>query len=155
MYATILWATDGSHEADVALQEALRLLEPGGRLIAFHCDQRFIGSRASGIPIFPDEDDRRRRVSEQVDQLRDEGINAELVIECTTRDAGAEVAAAAENEHVDAIVCGTRGLHGIVGFLAGSTASRVARHATVPVMVVPVDTPAHPDRNVAVEGAAV
>ena len=35
MYTTILWATDGSPEADGALSEALDLLEPGGKLIAF------------------------------------------------------------------------------------------------------------------------
>ena len=48
MYETVLWATDGSPLADGALRVALELLEPGGRLIAFHCDERFLGGRRVG-----------------------------------------------------------------------------------------------------------
>ena len=48
MYSRILWATDGSPHADAALREALALLEPGGEIIAFHSDQRFVGSHIGG-----------------------------------------------------------------------------------------------------------
>ena len=73
MYTTLLWATDGSPEADLALSEALELLTPGGRIIAFHCDQRFIGGRSGGAPVLADELDRRRRVEKQVEELRSGG----------------------------------------------------------------------------------
>ena len=55
MYATILWATDGSPEADGALHEALGLLEPGGILVALHCNQRFTGGRVGGASVEVDE----------------------------------------------------------------------------------------------------
>jgi nucleotide-binding universal stress UspA family protein len=38
---------------------------------------------------------------------------------------------------VDAIVCGTRGLHGVTALMNGSVAARVLKRATVPVVVVP------------------
>jgi nucleotide-binding universal stress UspA family protein len=38
MYQTVIWATDGSEAADVALTEALHLTEPTGKLVAVHCD---------------------------------------------------------------------------------------------------------------------
>ncbi|HZQ80932.1 MAG TPA: universal stress protein [Gaiellaceae bacterium] len=154
MYPTILWATDGSHEADVALHEALRLLEPGGRLIAFHCDQRFTGGRIGGLPVYPDETDRQRRIEERVEELRADGVDVDLVFDSTSRDAASEIAAAAETAHVDAIVCGTRGLHGVVGFLNGRSAARVLRHASVPVIVVPAHAPLHAD-PLETEGAPV
>ena len=83
MYTTLLWATDGSPEADLALSEALELLTPGGRIIAFHCDQRFIGGRSGGAPVLADELDRRRRVEKQVEELRSGGVDAELFVETT------------------------------------------------------------------------
>jgi len=154
MYPTILWATDGSHEADVALHEALRLLEPGGRLVAFHCEQRFAGGRSGGLPVYPDEPDRRQRIEERVEELRAEGFDVELVVDPTRRDAASEIAAAAETAHAAAIVCGTRGAHGLAGFLNGSSAARVLRHASVPVIVVPVHAHVHADPR-SVEGAPV
>jgi nucleotide-binding universal stress UspA family protein len=154
MYRTILWATDGSHEAEIALSEARRLLDPGGHLIAFHCDQRFGGSRVAGIPILADEFDRVQQIAEVVEDLRADGVHAELVVESTTKNVGAAITAAAGRGHVDAIVCGTRGLHGLVGFLSGSTAAAVARHASVPVIVVPVASPVHASTT-SVEGVPV
>ena len=66
MYSSILWATDGSPHADAALQEALTLLEPGGQIIAFHCDQRLVGSHMGGDSVLLDEPDRLTHVDEQV-----------------------------------------------------------------------------------------
>ena len=83
MYTTLLWATDGSAEADLALSEALELLAPGGRLVAFHCDQRFMGGRSAGAPVLADEFDRLRHIEEQVEALRATGIDAEIDVETT------------------------------------------------------------------------
>jgi nucleotide-binding universal stress UspA family protein len=148
MYSTILWATDGSSPSDAALEEALRLLEPGGHLIAFHCDQRFTSSRIGGLPVYPDEPDRVEHIHHQVEELKERGIDVELVIERTHGEPVQEIVDEAEKTHVDAIVCGTRGLHGLAGVVSGSSASRLVRHAPVPVVVVPahVAEPAtHPE----------
>src|SRR5205823_12064287 len=110
MYETVLWATDASTEADGALEEALRLLQPGGRLIAFHCDERLRSGRSGGMPVVADENDRRRKLRAQVDQLLTDGIDAKLFVETTHHDTTREIARAAENCEADVIVCGTRGL---------------------------------------------
>jgi nucleotide-binding universal stress UspA family protein len=57
MYRTVLFATDATPTSDRALPEALRLLDAGGRLIVFHCDERFMAGRVGGIPVAADEPD--------------------------------------------------------------------------------------------------
>ncbi len=137
MYSTLLWATDGSPDADLALAEALELLASGGRLVAFPCDQRFMGDRAPGAPALADEYDRRRHIEEQVNELRAAGIDAALDIELTEHGTPREIGAVADHAGADAIVCGTRGLGGLFGLLTGSVAADLLRQATVPVIVVP------------------
>ena len=137
MYTTLLWATDGSAEADLALSEALELLAPGGRLVAFHCDQRFMGGRTAGVPVLADEFDRRRHIEAQVKGLQETGIDAEIEVEITNHGTPREIAAVADHVGADAIVCGTRGLGGLFGLLTGSVAADLLRRATVPVIVVP------------------
>ncbi len=137
MYTTLLWATDGSPEADLAQSEALELLAPGGHLIAFHCDQRFMGGRTGGASVIADEADRRLHIERQVERLQAAGIEAEIHVEATSHATPREIAAVAEQVGADAIVCGTRGLGGLSGLLTGSVAADLLRRASVPVIVVP------------------
>lgn len=136
MYRTVLWATDGSAVADGALPEALKLLEPDGQLIAFHCDERFAGGRLGGGTVFVDELDRLAKIRAQVDQLNAAGIDVRLIVEKTHQNAAGEIAAAAEIHHADVIVCGTRGFGVVAGAVAGSVAMRLPHLATRPVVVV-------------------
>ena len=136
MYGTVLWATDGSEGADGALDEARRVLEPNGRLIAFHCDERFAGSRVNGASIAADEPDRKAKIHKQVDALRAEGIEVTLVVDVTHHNAAGEIAAAAKEHDADVIVCGTRGLGSVAGVFAGSVAMRLPHVAACPVLVV-------------------
>jgi nucleotide-binding universal stress UspA family protein len=137
MYATILWATDASKTADGSLFEALRLLEPGGRLIAFHCDERFSGGRAGGAPLLADETDRRVKLQAQVAELRERGIDAELVVKTTHHTTASQILKAAAVYEVDAIVCGSRGFGVVAGALTGSVSMRLPHLAPCPVIVVP------------------
>jgi len=137
MYTTLLWATDGSPECDHSLDTALALLEPHGHLIAYHCDQRFLGHGPGSAPVLADELERQRRLAAQVESLRARGIDAHLRIESTVDSPPAEIAAAAIDAGADAIVCGTRSLHGLRAFMSESVAARLLRSATVPVIVVP------------------
>jgi nucleotide-binding universal stress UspA family protein len=137
MYSSILWATDGSPEADGALHAALELLEQGGKLVAFHSDQRFAGSHIAGEPVAVDESERRQHIEEQVEELRSTGVAVEHLVRPTHRDPSHEIPAVAAELGVDAIVCGTRGPHGLDALLNGSVAARILKHATVPVVVVP------------------
>lgn len=136
MYRTVLWATDASPVADGALPEAVQLLEPGGHLIAFHCDERFLGGRSGGMPVLADEFDRRGKLRAQVDQLKADGIDAELIVETTHHNTAGEIAKAAEIYSAEAIVCGTRGFGVVAGAVAGSVAMRLPHLASCPVVVV-------------------
>ena len=139
MYTTLLWATDGSPECDHSLETALALLEPHGHLIAYHCDQRLLGHGPGSAPVLADELERQRHLVAQVESLRACGIDAHLRVESTVDSPPAEIAAAATEAGADAIVCGTRALHGLRALVSESVAARLLRTATVPVIVVPQD----------------
>lgn len=136
MFDTVLWATDASPVSDGAQKVALELLEPGGRLIAFHCDERLRGGRAGGLPVFADEFDRIAKLREQIEALREEGIDAELVVETSHANIAGEIARAAETSDAGVIVCGTRGFGVVAGAVAGSVAMRLPHVASCPVVVV-------------------
>lgn len=136
MFETVLWATDASPVSDGALKVALELLQPGGRLIAFHCDERLHGGRAGGLPVFADEFDRIAKLREQIEELREEGIDAKLVVETSHANTAGEIARAAETGDAGVIVCGTRGFGVVAGAVAGSVAMRLPHVASCPVVVV-------------------
>ena len=68
--------------------------------------------------------------------MRD-GIAVTKLVESTVHDPAREITSVANEMGVDAIVCGTRGLHGVTALMNGSVAARVLKRATVPVVVVP------------------
>lgn len=136
MYEIVLWATDASPVSDGALVEAVKLLQSGGRLIAFHCDERFLGGRSGGMPVLADESDRRKVLVRQVEQLKADGIDVELIVETTHHNTAGEIAKAAEVYNADVIVCGTRGFGVVAGAVAGSVAMRLPHLASCPVIVV-------------------
>jgi len=136
MYEIVLWATDASPVSDGALPEAVRLLQPGGRLIAFHCEERFLGGRSGGVPILADETARRAKLLAQVEELKADGLDVELVVETTHHNAAGDIAKAAETSGADVIVCGTRGFGVVAGAVAGSVAMRLPHLASCPVIVV-------------------
>jgi nucleotide-binding universal stress UspA family protein len=136
MYETVLWATDASPLSDGALAEAVELLAPHGRLIAFHCDERFHGPRVGGLPVLADEDELRQKIRAQVGNLAHDGIDVDLIIETTHHAAAGEIAKAAAEYDADVIVCGTRGFGLVAGAVAGSVAMRLPHLAGCPVVVV-------------------
>jgi len=136
MYETIVWATDGSDGADVALGEALRLAElTGGRIVAVHCDQRLLG-RGAAWPALADEDDRRIKIRRQVAELRAEGVDVELIARKSHHEAADVVAAIAAEAGAELIVCGTRGLGALSGAFLGSFTFRLLHVAPCPVLAV-------------------
>jgi nucleotide-binding universal stress UspA family protein len=144
MYSTVLWATDGSVEADLALAEARRFLEPGGRIVAFHCDQRFSGGRVGGAPLLADESERKTKIRSQVEGLHADGVEASLFVETTRHAPPREIVRAADEVGAEAIFCGTRGFTGIRRALAGSVATELLHYSHVPVVAVPAPMPAEP-----------
>lgn len=157
MYRTVIWATDGSDGSDAALHAALRLAQAGGaRLVAVHCDHRLSG-RAGSWPALADEEDRRVKIRRQVDELRSTGVDADLVVRRSHREAADVVAAIATEFDADVVVCGTRGLGALAGAFLGSFTHRLLHVATCPVLAVPgddADREEHSARSSAGVGAA-
>jgi nucleotide-binding universal stress UspA family protein len=136
MYETVIWATDGSDGADAALDEALRLANlSGGHVVAVHCDQRLTG-RAAAWPTLADEEDRRIKIRRQVAALKDGGVDIDLVIRRSHREAADVVAALAAELGGDVIVCGTRGFGAFTGAFLGSFTQRLLHVAPCPVLAV-------------------
>jgi nucleotide-binding universal stress UspA family protein len=136
MNRTVIWATDGSDCADLALREAIRLADwGGGRVLAAHCDQRLIG-RAAEWPVIPNEDERLTKIRHQVADLRAAGVDIDLVVRTSHRHAADVVSEVAAEEDAMLIVCGTRGAGAFAGAFLGSFAQRLLHVAPCPVVCV-------------------
>ena len=133
MFRTIIWATDGSEGADLALDEVLRLAQLAeARIVAVHCDER-LGGRAAGWPANPEEPAFRIKIRNQVAALKDEGLDIDLVVRRAHREPARLVADVANRIDADLIVCGTRGLG---AFRSGFT-KHLLHVAPCPVLAVP------------------
>jgi nucleotide-binding universal stress UspA family protein len=68
----------------------------------------------------------------------EEIVPNEVKVECLVEigDAAAVINEIANREHIDLIVMATHGLTGVPHFLLGSVTEKVARHASVPVMIL-------------------
>lgn len=144
MFERIVWATDGSEAADRALPFAKEFAMGQGRsLVVVHSKERFLGGRGSGYPVLADEDELEAKIRAQVDQLREEGIDAtfQLVSGAAGNTAHLVVDAAREVK-ADVIVVGTRGHAPVAGLLLGSVTQRLLHISPCPVLAVPAVGPA-------------
>lgn len=139
MFKTIIWATDGSETADEALPFARALAEAeGGRLIAVHGKEAFVGGRASGVPVLADEDELEVKIDRQVQELRSVGIDATFDLISSPFSHAAEMLAdVARDLGADVIVVGTRGHGPFAGAVLGSVTHQLLHVAPCPVLVVP------------------
>ena len=138
MFKSIIWATDGSESADLALPYAKSLAtEQGAALVVVHCDE-FLPGRGGGQPMLADEEDVKGKIDRQAHELRDAGLNASLQIASATAGGAAQaIATAAEDLPADLIIVGTRGHTALGGLLLGSVAQRLLHIAPCPVLAVP------------------
>jgi nucleotide-binding universal stress UspA family protein len=105
--------------------------------VVVHSKELFLG-RAGGLPVLADERDIRRKIRGQVDELRDEGIDARFeVVTCAAGGAAHTIADVAREAGADLIVVGTRGYGTLAGALLGSVTRRLLRVAPCPVLAVP------------------
>jgi nucleotide-binding universal stress UspA family protein len=142
MFRKIIWATDGSEAADAALPFAQELAAgPDGYLLAVHAEQFFRG-RAGAYPVLADEDELVAKIRGQVEQLRADGIAADLKVDRKAAPHAAHmIAQVASDIDADVIVVGTRGHSPIGGLVVGSVTQQLLHLAGCPVLVVP--TAAH------------
>lgn len=139
MFKKVIWATDGSDSALRALPYAKALAQQdGGSLVVVHAVETYTGSRAAGLPVYVEEEELQKQTEAQVEELRNEGIDASLkmVTGLGVRAAHA-IADAATEIGADVIVTGTRGHTSLGGLLLGSVTQRLLHIAQCPVMAVP------------------
>lgn len=144
MFKRILVAVDGSHTAELALQEAIKLAkELRTQLRAVHVvDEVSLNWPEGGDFAEVKETFRKssRKILEKADaEMRKAGMTAEtkmLEIETFGHRVADMNAAEAEAWPADLIVIGTHGRRGVNRLLLGSVAEGVARVAAKPVLLI-------------------
>lgn len=145
MIKTLIWATDGSDAADVALVHAKALMADGDwQLVAAHCEELLHPGGSPGhFPVHADEGELLRKIERQVNELAGEGITARLrVVSSGASGAAHEIADLAREERAAVIVTGVRGPTARAaatppGRLVGSVTARLLEIAPCPVLAVP------------------
>jgi nucleotide-binding universal stress UspA family protein len=140
MFKKVVWATDGSEAADLALPHAKTLAaEAGGELVVVHCEE-FLpqAPRGGRFPVHADEDELKAKIQRQAAEIGEDGVKASL--QTVTAGAGGAahaIADVARDQHADVIVVGTRGHTALAGLLLGSVTQRLLHIAPCPVLAVP------------------
>jgi nucleotide-binding universal stress UspA family protein len=135
-FQTILLATDltvASREATArAIDLAGRL---GARLLIVNVlEKRRLVGGGSHERVDQARAEREAHLVSVVREARAAGVTAEFLV--WDGDAGSSIAAAADAEHADLVVVGTRGRSGAERMFLGSVSDHVVRHAACPVLVV-------------------
>ncbi|WP_151736686.1 universal stress protein ['Paenibacillus yunnanensis' Narsing Rao et al. 2020] len=142
LFSKILLAYDGSKASNKALERAIELakLTPGSSLHvvhAFEFPRFFIGEALAPLPASVNKDyyDLAVQTTDEVKgRLEAEGLNATVEL---LQGSPAEVLLNYANENgIDVIVIGSRGLGGIREFVLGSVSHNVVQSARIPVLVV-------------------
>jgi nucleotide-binding universal stress UspA family protein len=137
MFKTIVWATDGSELADIALDQVRELArEDGAKIVAVHANELMRG-RSSGYPALADEPELEEKIGKQIEELRSVGVDATLVIRTGNRGVATLIAEAADEVDADLIVVATHGHGGLAAALMGSVARALCHTAQRPLLVVP------------------
>jgi nucleotide-binding universal stress UspA family protein len=137
MFKTIMWATDGTANADRALPYAKALAaEPGARLIIVHVIERYASS--SGLAVHADEEQVEAKLKDLEAQLSDAGLNTSLeIVNHVGPQAAHKIGELARDTGADLILVGCRGRAVVPGLLLGSVTQRLLHVSPCPVLVVP------------------
>ena len=141
---TVLLATDGSKDAELATTTALELANSTSSELHIVLVEEPVYAYVdpSGYPIITDaelvhelERHARMRLDAEVEKIRSAG-GAVAEAHLRVGAAAAEIVDLAEDIGAGLIVMGSRGLGGIRRALMGSVSDSVVRHAPCPVLVV-------------------
>jgi nucleotide-binding universal stress UspA family protein len=136
MYKTIVLALDGSEGSSRAAPHAVELAKAsGGKVVIAHVEEHIV---AKGSMPGPAEEEIRQAVSEQLEKIKGEGVDATLESRTLMLGGpGHQIAEIAEQAGADLIVVGTRGHSTVPGLVLGSVAHRLLHVAHRPVLAVP------------------
>ncbi|MCA8943734.1 MAG: universal stress protein [Planctomycetes bacterium] len=147
-FKRVLVPTDFSEHAKLALDYAVSLpFEEGGELLLVHSIEPTVYpihqviSRTDELSI---ENQVRKTCQMQLDDLAKEVTNVNVRTLIRDGYASEELVEMADEEGCDLIVISTHGRSGIKHLLMGSTAERVVRKASCPVLTVRKPMP-HPE----------
>ena len=138
----ILVPTDFSPGSDAALVWARDLAQQcAARLSLLHVvtDPRAMGFLTPEVYVPPAPETQQRLLREARERLEralpaDERSRFAVTIDARIGDVAENILDTAREQHVDLIVMGTHGRHGLAHLLLGSVAERVLRDATCPVL---------------------
>ena len=141
MFSNILIPIDGSEYADKAFRYALNLAEKyKSKVTLIYVVQR---------PVFAYTEYEAQAVLESIKGLEEEGkeilkrgkkiaegFNIETTSKMLKGDPSEEILRLIDEERIDLIVIGSRGLSRVKAFFLGSVSDKVSHHATCPVLIV-------------------
>lgn len=138
----ILVPADFSPASDAALAWATDLAQQyGARVSLLHVvtDPRAVGMWTPEVYVPANAETQERLLREARERLEralpaDERSRFAVTIDARLGDVAENILEAAREQHVDLIVMGTHGRHGLAHLLLGSVAERVLRDATCPVL---------------------
>lgn len=140
MYESILIPTDGSEQAGNAVEEGIQLADQLDATVhTLHVVDEF---EAKIVPITGEQDQKRAEYMEHGEKVTDEvaQVAEEAGLECitavTTGIVHKEIESYVEENDIDLVVIGSRGLGGVEEMLLGSTADKVIRLVDKPVTIV-------------------
>ena len=144
--ANILVPLDGSALAEKALEVALEIAKPaGGKITLFIAAEP---EAAEALYSFAASEEMTRAMAadayldQVVGRLADQGVETTKTSSDGT-NAAEQIVERAEAEDVTMVVMTSHGRSGIGRWLLGSVADKVARSATVPVVIVPSEGRSH------------
>lgn len=143
MFKTIVWATDGSEDADRAMPYVKELAaKEGAQLVVVHVLEVFTAHLAAGLPVHMDEEELKAKIQRQGAELSNEGIDTQVkVLPARAPHAAHVIADAAREAGADLIVAGARGHTKLPGLTLGSVTHRLLQIAPCPVLTVPAVRP--------------
>ena len=135
---TVLLATDGSREAELAATTAADLANSTNSELHV---ATVAGGRAYNMEVPEEAEDLKQKaqkvVEEQVQKIKEAGGKvAETHVRVVSEHRAEAIVDVAEEVGIGLIVMGSRGLGGIRRALMGSVSDAVVRHAHCPVMIV-------------------
>lgn len=143
-FKSILFATDFSESSDHAFEYALSMAKCfNARLLILHIINELVDLRGFYVPHISI-DSLEEEMEESARNMMDKFIESHtqnygrvepIVVPGIPYD---EILKKAEDESVDLIVLGTHGRTGLDHVLFGSTAEKVVRKSTIPVMTIRV-----------------
>lgn len=144
----VLIATDGSPTSEQAIDLALELLSgKQAEVTVLHVIPRHLiyGPRAPMVAESYDmaeaETHSKVLLNTTAQRLREGGVGPTITEELDTGDPAEIILAAAEQDHMDMIIIGSRGLGAVSRFWLGSVSTKVTSHAHCAVLV------AHPKQS--------